>query len=266
MVEEIRVTEMPTPSGPTGDHADLYQGVKAAIRSLPAYFDVDIEAGGIEASDVFGLGDIMGATIERQIVSTLERMRDVWDPDGDYKEYVWKRQSQTFPDAILEKPGAPEEDPLMGVEVKVWYLLAKEPDACFRFETSQEACTEMDLLTVVPWHLEHVVAGSPVLREPWVGSAKWAAKYVDYHWSTTRDTEKDRRVRYPEDVSPYPDKDEKIQKEPVEPTGGNYGRCDRSARGHDSPMGDWVKEMRSRSILGILINDWVEFFKESTQD
>lgn len=263
---EIRVSEFPDPYKPEDrDLLDLYTDVRNAVLSLPSYFETDIQIEGVEASDLFGLGDLIGTAIEKQIVSTLNGMRSVWDPDSEYMNYRWVRQPQTFPDAILVESGEDDQDPIMGIEVKTWYILAKEGAASFRFETSQDACALQDLIIVVPWHLEHVLAGSPVLREPWVESAKTAAEYVDYHWCQTRDTSKNQEVIYPESAEPYPDrKKDEVQKKPEEPT-DNYGRLNRSAAGHDSIMDDYLDGIKKEEIQGIPISEWISFLRDATQ-
>jgi hypothetical protein len=50
------------------------------------------------APDVFTLASALGATIEEEVVQTLNRMRQVWDPDQEYQTYGFVRQPQTFPD------------------------------------------------------------------------------------------------------------------------------------------------------------------------
>ena len=51
--------------------------------ALPGYFNSTANIEGIDASDLFALNTMLGTTIEVQVVRTLNRIRDVWDPDDD---------------------------------------------------------------------------------------------------------------------------------------------------------------------------------------
>lgn len=53
------------------------------------------------ASDILTLNSALGATIEEQVVATLNTLRPVWDPDKQYQTYGFVRQPQTFPDVLL---------------------------------------------------------------------------------------------------------------------------------------------------------------------
>ncbi len=48
--------------------------------------------------------------------------------------------------------------PLMGIELKGWYLLSREQAPTYRFTVTREACNPWDLLAVVPWVLSNVLA------------------------------------------------------------------------------------------------------------
>lgn len=77
-----------------------------------------------------------------------------------------------FPDVRLVRRGASgTPDIALGIELKGWFLLAREGEPSFRFQTTPAACADHDLLVVLPWHLDNVLAGSPVVAEPWVVSA-----------------------------------------------------------------------------------------------
>jgi hypothetical protein len=81
---------------------------------------------GLDASDLFSLNSVIGGTIEVQTVSTLNRIRNVWDPDNDWADYGFERFSQTFPDVRLVNRRDVTATPVLGMELKGWYLLAKE--------------------------------------------------------------------------------------------------------------------------------------------
>ncbi len=52
------------------------------MRALPAYFASVTAIEGLQATDLFTLNTVLDATIEVQVVETLNRIRDVWDPDA----------------------------------------------------------------------------------------------------------------------------------------------------------------------------------------
>ncbi|HTU91770.1 MAG TPA: hypothetical protein VMF69_16935 [Gemmataceae bacterium] len=84
----------------------------------------------------------MGANIEEQVVRTLNLIRSTWDADGRYALYSFVRRPQTFPDVRLRK--ASGDETLMGVELKGWYLLAKEGEPSLRFQATAAACAKQD--------------------------------------------------------------------------------------------------------------------------
>lgn len=136
---------------------------------------------GLLATDIFTLNAALGAMIEEQVVATLNEMRPIWDPDKKYQAYSYARQAQTFPDVLLRKR-TDGEDILMGIELKGWYLLAKERMPNFRFVASANACSEWDLIVVVPWALSNVLSGTPVAYRPFIELAKFAAEQRNYYW------------------------------------------------------------------------------------
>ena len=79
----------------------LVENVREAIRALPFYFESKTIIEGLDAGDLFSLNSVLGGTIEVQAVSTLNRIRNVWDPDDKWTDYGFERFSQTFPDVRL---------------------------------------------------------------------------------------------------------------------------------------------------------------------
>ena len=211
-------------------HRELYDGVRKAIRALQFYFDTETVIEGLNATDIFTLNTALGATIEEQVVVTLNKMRPLWDPDERYQSYGFVRQPQTFPDVRLEQEsssGQPQ-DVVLGIELKGWYILAKEGEPSFRFKVTPAACAPQDLIVVVPWALNNVVAGSPRIFAPYVESARYAAEYKNYYWQHLRTTTADSEIRHPEDAAPYPGKADQISDHPVSDSGGNFGRFART--------------------------------------
>jgi len=61
----------------------LSSRITDAVRALPSYFHSATNIEGIQAKDLFSLNTLLGTTLEVQVVETLNRMREVWDPDDD---------------------------------------------------------------------------------------------------------------------------------------------------------------------------------------
>ena len=243
----------------TWPHTDLYRRVREALLSLPSYFRTLTVIEGISATDIFTLNSALGATIEAQVVSTLNQMRNVWDPDERYQPYSFVRQPQTFPDVLLQRAddadGAGDRI-LLGIELKGWYLLAKEKEPSFRFTVTPAACALPDLIAVVPWVLSNVIAGSPRALAPYLESARYAAEYRNYWWSALRDAQGSREIRQPAPVSPYPAKRDRIADVPESDGGDNFGRFARTGL-----MEAYKVRVMQEPICGISAEHWLAFFK-----
>ena len=243
------------------EHFELYQNVRSAIATPPAYFRTETRISGINVTDLQTLNTALGATIEEQVVTTLNAIRHVWDPDERYSLYSFVRQSQTFPDVLLKR--AADNDTLLGIELKGWYLLAKEGEPSFRYKVTPAACAEVDLVVVVPWVLAQVISGSPVVFDPYMVSARFAAEYRNYHWQYLKQARIDRTIRSPEKVHPYPVKQDQIADVALGDP-GNFGRFSRTGI-----MNDYLAEMRRRMLCGIRIEHWLYFmqaFQETRTD
>lgn len=238
----------------------LHERVRGALIALPAYFEFKTEIEGVEATDLFALNDLLGSAIEVQVVTTLNRMRPVWDPDEEWAGYRFQRQSQTFPDVLLARPGAPP-DIALGIELKGWYLLSKEGAPSLRFTTTPTACTRHDLIAVVPWLLSNVLSGSAVCAEPFVCSARWAAEYRNHWWEFVRkpkEDDKPRGVTIATQGQPYPTKDLQISDVAQYDKGNNFGRLARTK----GLMGEFMVAAKAQRALGIPIRDWVSFLRQ----
>ncbi len=161
------------------EHYKVWKRVREAVYALPLYFKSETDLSGLSATDIFTLNAALGATIEDNVVKTLNEMRSVWDPDGSYKLFGFIRQAQTFPDVLLKRYSSYDVEPdiILGIELKGWYVLAKEEEPSFRFQVTPAACAVQDLLMVVPWVLSNVISGSPQVFTPFALSARFAAKY-----------------------------------------------------------------------------------------
>ncbi len=209
----------------------------------------------MSATDLFALNTLLGATIEVEVVKTLNRMRDVWDPDDEWSLYRFDRQAQTFPDVILHRDASPRKNIALGVELKGWYILAKEGEPSFRYRVTPEACTEWDLLVVVPWHLSNILSGSPRVLTPGCWSAKYAAEYRNYWWQQLRKTRKDRSIQSPLAANPYMGRENTSDK-PAADSGNNFGRIARMGI-----LDTWIEEIGKELLAGIPATDWIRFLK-----
>ena len=240
------------------EHSVLYKSVREAIATLPVYFRTETHISGIMATDLHTLNTVLGATIEEQVVRTLNLIRT----NGTYALYSFVRQPQTFPDVLLRK--ASGDDTIMGIELKGWYLLAKEGEPSLRYQVTVAACTKQDLLVVVPWVLGNVISGSPILFESFIESAKYAAEFRNYHWQHIRKSTQDSSIDSPAEVKPYPSKADQILDKPRFDGGGNFGRLARTGM-----MNDYMAKLNEISLCGIRTAYWREFlraFQESTTD
>ncbi len=247
---------------PSWEHYSLYTNVREALATLPVYFRTETHIAGVMATDLHTLNNVLGATIEEQVVRTLNLIRTTWDPEGRYALYSFVRQPQTFPDVRLRK--ATGDDTLMGLELKGWYLLAKEAEPSLRFQVTRAACGKQDLIVVVPWVLGNVISGSPMLFEPFIESARYAAEFRNYHWQRVRRTTQDSSIENPADARPYPSKADQISDKPRSDSGGNFGRLARTGM-----MDEYMSKLNDVPLCGIKAAFWREFlkaFQESTTD
>lgn len=236
----------------------LSAGVRATLMALPGEFKFDHSVSGVAATDLFSLNTFLGAGIELEVVRTLNALRPIWDPESKWSTYRFERSSQAFPDVRLVDQASNSALPIaLGVELKGWWMLAKEGVPSLRYEVAPEACASHDLVCVVPWYLSSAVSGRAEVAEPWVESAKFAAEWRDYWWANVRDTQSDPGLIYPTDAAPYPAKADHVSVKPKVDGGGNFGRLPRCKPLMDS----FIKQTMSVPILGISTEAWVKFLK-----
>lgn len=229
------------------------------LLDLPSSFEFNNHISGVNATDLFSLNSLLGASIEAQVVKALNKQRALWDPEDEWLGYTFERQSQAFPDVRLTRRTA-EQGPeiALGIELKGWFLISKEGAPSFRFTTTPAACAPHDLLVVVPWYLDNVLSGSPVAAQPFVVSARWAADYRNYYWQHLRkaDPGSDLTITSPA-ARPYPSKRDLVADIPGYDGGGNFGRLARVP----GLMTDWIEETNRLEVLGIRIEDWYRFLR-----
>lgn len=264
MTDGDATEQVPPPerSEPTGDARKLrlLKNVKDALRALPVYYSSQTFIEGLESSDLFSLNSVLGGSIEIQVVETLNKIRQVWDPEDEWPEHRFERQSQSFPDVRLVSRSGGAAQTELGIELKGWYLLSKEREPSFRYTVTPAACDVHDLLVVVPWHLKNVLSGVPVVYEPYIEQARFAAEYRNYYWQHQRtDTPVEKRgINSPTgSIRPYMPPKVKTADKATHDSGGNFGRV---ARVHDL-MDDYTRRMLTTPVSGIEAGHWVGFFK-----
>lgn len=241
-------------------HRALYDRVLDALHALPSRFRTSLRIAGISATDLFTLNTPLGAAIEASVVENLNDLRELWDPNHEYEIYSFVRQAQVFPDVRLQTtaPGVQESDRvLMGIELKGWFVLAKEGEPSFRYKASPNVCAPQDLLVVFPWGLDEVISGAPRLLRPFVEEARYAAEHRNYYWEVLRGVEGDAaKVELSPVKKPYPSKGAQFNDEAKSDRGKNFGRV---ARGN--LMKDFITELQEQPISGIPSKHWQAFLR-----
>jgi hypothetical protein len=185
----------------------------------------------------------------------------VWDPEQRYALYEFERQPQTFPDVVL-KASAPGVGPkvLMGIELKGWYVLAKEKEPSFRYKVTPAVCAPADLLVVVPWALSNVVSGSPIVFEPFLISARYAAEYRNWYWQHKKKGTSSKDIQLSSVICFYPKKADMISDRPESDGGGNFGRLARAG-----VMEEYISELFEEKLVGIQLAAWQQFLAIFTE-
>lgn len=236
----------------------LRKGVMDALRAVPSSFSSKIYIEGLDSTDLFSMNSLLGGAIENQTTEALNSMRSVWDKEGLYKDCVFRRHAESYPDVRLEKGDGAE--PLIGIELKGWFLMSKEKEPSFRFRASSGATSEWDIMAVFPWALTNVVSGSPYLMPPFLKQAKYIADLRTAYWINCGSNGK-RTVRHPENCHPYPLPGESYSDSVSDDRGGNFGRIARI----DGLMDEWVDDMLNMELLGIEARWWIDFLKLFTE-
>lgn len=230
----------------------LREGVLRALRAVPLHFNSSINIEGLSATELFALNTLLGGAIEQQTVATLNAARSIWDPEGRWVDYEFRRYPESFPDVRLENDDC--NTPLIGIELKGWYLLAKEEEPSFRFRASADAMTVWDLLVVYPWSLSNVLSGKPILHSPFIEQAKYVADLRTRYWETRSKNAKP--VIHPK-THPYPEPGSSYSDTVSDDSGGNFGRIARIK----GLMDEWNCEAMKTPLAGIEAEWWVKFLK-----
>lgn len=233
------------------------EGVRRALYALPSTFKSEINISGVLVTDLQNFNSVLGASIEDQVAAALNTsvVRQIWDPDDQYPLYSFHRQPQTFPDVVLSTH-APGMSPriLMGIELKGWYVLAKEGVPTFRLAATPKVCEPQDIVAVFPWALSSATSGTPRLFYPYVESAQYVAAYRNWHWEFVREKKGSGKIHLSPCKTAYPSKADKIDDKPVDDGGGNFGRIARTGI-----MDAFIEEILGETLLGVPVRSWGAF-------
>ncbi len=202
------------------------------------------------------------------MVDTLNRVRTTtWDPDGELTGYRFVRQAQVFPDVVLKATDPDAVEPIkLGIELKGWYVLAKERKPNFRFKATPLSCSELDMLVVFPWALSQVISGNAQVLSPWIVGARYAAEYRNWHWlhQMGKGTDEDepapaeREIRLSAVTKHYPEsKAEEHNDEAMNDKGNNFGRIARTGL-----MRRYIDQVfEEEELAGVQLRYWQRFLK-----
>lgn len=238
----------------TWEHNELYFQVRESLIHITDDFKSVIEIKGVNATEIYAFSAVLGLTIEHEIIRTLNNLRNEWDSHGKYVDYRFVRQAQTFPDVLLMNDTGLI---IMGIELKSWYLLAKEREPSFRYQVTPNACTPQDLVVIIPWVLSNVLSGNPIVFSPYIENARYVAEYRNYWWQHIRNARSSTRIISAENVTPYPAAKSKIVDEPERDTGNNFGRIARTGL-----IDDYINYFQSEVLAGIRVDAWQAFLKQ----
>lgn len=239
----------------TWEHYAVWKAVGEVLEKLPLYFKSTISVSGVNATELYTFSAVLGSTIEQEVVRTLNNLKPEWDTLQKYTSHRFVRQPQTFPDVLLRTSG--RSSIILGIELKSWYLLAKEGEPSFRFTVTPGVCAPQDFLVIVPWVLSNVLSGTPLVLKPFAASSRYIAEYRNYWWQNSRKASKSVDIQSPREVSYYPAAREEISDKAIEDKGKNFGRIARLGI-----MDEYIQRFEHHDLLGLEVATWRKFFKE----
>jgi len=251
----------PQPQFPSKDweHYALFEKLGELFSEIPSLFRSTISVSGISATEIYAFGAVLGLTIEQEVIRTLNDLRSSWDEEGLYHDYRFVRQAQTFPDVLLMNKKSTHI--MMGIELKSWYLLAKEGEPSFRYQVTPTACASQDLLVIVPWALSNVLSGTPIIFKPYITLARYAAEYRNYWWQHVRQSKSSNEIISPQDVTPYPSARTRMIDNPAQDGGNNFGCIARTGL-----LDEYMQNFKETELSGIKVNAWRKFLKEQLEE
>lgn len=239
-------------------HYKLWERVNSLFYTLPNHFETELVIRGLNVTEIFSIGGAFSTVVETQVVNILNGLRTIWDPGNQYSGYAFVRQSQTFPDVLLQNQ-QDTRDILFGIELKSWYVLSKEGEPSFRYQTTPEACADADLIVITPWILSEVISGTPRLLRPSVELARYAAEYRNYYWQKSRlERGEPFEIGKPPagNRHPYPISKQEASDEVEGDKGRNFGRIARSGI-----LDGYINSIKAQDYFGIKLAHWITFFK-----
>lgn len=149
-----------------------------------------------------------------------------------------------------------------------WYALAKEGEPSFRYKVTPAVCADADLIVIVPWTLSEVISGTPIVHDPYIAHARFAAEYRNWWWTHGKswkpvagnEAGPDRAVELSTVAQHYPAKTDSISDRPRSDAGNNFGRFARAGL-----MSDYIADLFATRLCGIPIGSWQQFFKLFTE-
>lgn len=242
----------------------VWEKIRETLYALPSYFRMEGSLPNIPAKDLHSANTLLGAAIEEHIPIALNQLRSTWDPESQYADCLFKRQPQTFPDVAFRRETADGNEVIFGIEIKSWYILAKEMEPSFRMDVNRNFCAPADLAVIYPWAFSAAVSGTPRLFRPLVLGARKAARLRNEFWVSKAKNNEWAQIKEPDQESCYyPAKSDKINDLAPRDSGNNFGRVARTGV-WDIAIG---RLLREESIAGIPLLGWHGFlssFKEST--
>ncbi len=235
------------------EHYGVWSAVRSAMGSIRKEFDSAVSVSGVSACDLHTWGSVLSAAVEVEVVKCLNGIRDAWDGNGEYAGCSFRRQAERYPDVVLAC-GERREDIVLGIEIKSWYVMAKEGEPSFRFKTTLGACPPQDFLLVVPWSLSSVLSGTPVVFDPYVTGTRTVARRRNKWWADTRRSHDGTGIRVPDGVGPYPGARENISDEAASDAGGNFGRLARMGM-----FDEYKGRINGEEIAGVAVSRWQQF-------
>jgi hypothetical protein len=246
------------PPSPEWEHYELFTRVAEVCEEIPAHFQSTISVSGVRVTEIYSFSAVLGLTIEQEVIRTLNSLRSRWDPNEKYAAYRFIRQPQNFPDVLLSDLHSTHI--VMGIELKYWYLLAKESEPSFRYQVTPAVCAPQDVLVIVPWVLSNVLSGTHLVFTPFVSLARYIAEYRNYWWQHLRKAKSSTEIWSPEGVQPYPKKSDRIIDRPTSDAGNNFGRIARVGI-----IDEYVQQFRELELLGVEVYRWRRFLKEQAE-
>lgn len=241
--------------------------MRAALFAVPENFH-GVLAPPLQAPDIYTLSQVLGSTIEQEVVETLNRLRSTtWDQEGKLAGYRFVRQAQVFPDVVLKATDPDLSPPIkLGIELKGWYALAKEREPTFRFKATPRSCAAEDMLVVYPWALSRVISGEAQVFPPWIVNARYAAEYRNWHWvhsmgsshGSDVDAAEIRSILLSSVTNEYPASGtEEHNDQATNDKGNNFGRTARTGL-----MDAFLERMFiDEALAGVPLGYWQHFLK-----